>query len=472
MPYIEPRRNARGEVTSYRIVVSDGIDFKGDQIRRRCIWTPPRHDMTERQMLKEATAAAYKFEEQVKNGYMIDQTQKFCDYAQYVLDLKERTGVRPSTIDRYIELLRRINPAIGHLPLGKIRPQHLNELYKDLQVNGTCSNTTKAIARRTLNNTLREMEWSKGRLARESGVAASTITAATAYKPISMKCAEAIAEALEGEFDEFFKVDDKKVPLSDKTVLEHHRLISTILAQAEKEMIVVYNAAAKATPPRPKAPKPTYYQPDEMDDILKALEDEPLRWKAITYLLIDTGCRRGEVMGLKWDNVELDTGLLIIDHALLYTASKGTYEGETKTGKPRAVMLAPQSLELLNKWHTEQLRLRILNGDRWVRSNFIFTHDDGTVMNPDSITSWLRKFSERHNLPHIHPHAFRHTAASTMIANGIDLVTAASELGHANATTTANIYAHQIAVAKARAAKVRGGVFSTREQPAKKKKKA
>ena len=177
-------------------------------------------------------------------------------------------------------------------------------------------------------------------------------------------------------------------------------------------------------------------------------------------------------MGLKWDNVELDTGLLIIDHALLYTASKGTYEGETKTGKPRAVMLAPQSLELLNKWHTEQLRLRILNGDRWVRSDFIFTHDDGTVMNPDSITSWLRKFSERHNLPHIHPHAFRHTAASTMIANGVDLVTAASELGHANATTTANIYAHQIAVAKARAAKVRGGVFSTREQPAKKKKKA
>ena len=316
------------------------------------------------------------------------------------------------------------------------------------------------------------MEWSKGRLARESGVAASTITAATAFKPISTKCAEAIAEALEGEFDEFFKVDDKKVPLSDKTVLEHHRLISTILAQAEKEMIVVYNAAAKATPPRPKAPKPTYYQPDEMDDILKALEDEPLRWKAITYLLIDTGCRRGEVMGLKWDNVELDTGLLIIDHALLYTASKGTYEGETKTGKPRAVMLAPQSLELLNKWHTEQLRLRLLNGDRWVRSDFIFTHDDGTVMNPDSITSWLRKFSERHNLPHIHPHAFRHTAASTMIANGVDLVTAASELGHANATTTANIYAHQIAVAKARAAKVRGGVFSTREQPAKKKKKA
>lgn len=472
MPYVEPRRNTRGEITSYRIVVSDGLDVNGDQIRRRCIWTPPRHDMTERQMLKEATAAAYKFEEQIKSGYLLDNAQKFSEYAQYVLDLKERTGVRPSTIDRYIELLRRINPAIGNMAIGKIRPQHLNELYKDLQINGSCANTTKAVAKRMLNTVLKEIEWSKGHLARVSGVAASTITSATAYKPISVKCANAIAEALEEDFDELFKLEDKRVPLSDKTILEHHRLISTILAQAEKEMLVTYNAAAKATPPRPKTPKPTYYQPDEMDDILKALEDEPLRWKAITYLLIDTGCRRGEIMGLKWDNVELDTGLLVIDHALLYTASKGTYEGETKTGKPRAMMLAPQSLELLNKWHTEQLRLRILNGDRWVRSDFIFTHDDGTVMNPDSITSWLSKFSERHGLPHVHPHAFRHTAASTMIANGVDLVTAASELGHATATTTANIYAHQIAIAKARAAKVRGGVFSTREQPAKTKRKA
>lgn len=66
----------------------------------------------------------------------------------------------------------------------------------------------------------------------------------------------------------------------------------------------------------------------------------------------------------------------------------------------------------------------------------------------------------RSTLPHIHPHAFRHTAASIMIANGIDLVTTANELGHANATTTATIYAHQITVAKAKASEVRAGVFS------------
>ena len=67
------------------------------------------------------------------------------------------------------------------------------------------------------------------------------------------------------------------------------------------------------------------------------------------------------------------------------------------------------------------------------------------------------------NLPHIHPHAFRHTAASTMILNGVDMVSAAAELGHASPSTTANIYAHQFAIARAKAASVRAGVFANRK---------
>ena len=65
-------------------------------------------------------------------------------------------------------------------------------------------------------------------------------------------------------------------------------------------------------------------------------------------------------------------------------------------------------------------------------------------MSPDSITQWLSTFTQKNGLPHIHPHAFRHTAASNMIADGVDLVTTANELGHAGPTTTAKIYAHQI----------------------------
>ena len=105
----------------------------------------------------------------------------------------------------------------------------------------------------------------------------------------------------------------------------------------------------------------------------------------------------------------------------------------------------------------------IANGDKWTENGYVFTRDDGNLMNPDSITAWLNRFSAQNDLPHIHPHAFRHTAASTMIANGVDLVTTAAELGHANANTTATIYAHQIAIARAIAADVRAGVFAGRK---------
>ena len=80
-----------------------------------------------------------------------------------------------------------------------------------------------------------------------------------------------------------------------------------------------------------------------------------------------------------------------------------------------------------------------------------------------SVTDRYNKISAVNDLPHIRPHAFRHTAASTMIAYGVDIVTAANELGHSSATTTANIYAHQIAEAKAKAEDARSCVFSCRK---------
>ncbi len=467
MPSIEPRRSANGMITSYRITVSAGYDYLGKQIRRRSIWIPPRHGMTERQMEKEATAAAYKFEEMVNNGYILDNTQHFAQYAQYVLALKETAGVRPSTLDRYVELLTRINPQIGHLPIGKIRPQHLNSLYKDLLENGYRADTQRAVAKRGLKNTMAEMAIPKTTLAKMSGISSSTLLSALRGNTITVCKAQAIADALEMDLDELFKVQDSKVLLSEKTILEHHRLISTIFAQAEKEMLITYNPAAKATPPKPKKKKPDYYQPDEIEEILDVLDTAPLKWKTITYLLMDTGCRRGEILGLKHENVDYDTGLIVIDHALLSTKSKGVYEGETKNGKIRALHLAPQSLELLIKWRSEQMRMKELQGDRWVNSGYIFTQDDGSRMHPDTITDWLNKFSKDKGLPHIHPHAFRHTVASMMIANGVDLVTTANELGHANATTTATIYAHQIAIAQAKAANVRAGIFTGRKQDAK-----
>ena len=305
---------------------------------------------------------------------------------------------------------------------------------------------------------------SRAGIARKAGISSSTVSTAAQGKAISKAAAEAIAEAMGQKTAEAFTITQNTAPLSDKTVLEYHRLISTIMAQAEKEMLVAYNPASKATPPKLTRKTPDYYQPEEMDAILDALESAPLKWRAITYLLIDTGARRGEVMGLKWESVDLDAGIISIERALLYSSKRGIYEGPPKTGKSRAVRIAPETLSLLKQHRQAQLELRLANGDRWNDTGYVFTQDGGRPMNPDSVTDWLGKFSATHGLPHIHPHAFRHTAASTMIANGVDLVTAANDLGNSNATTTATIYAHVIAEAKAKAEDARSGVFARRSK--------
>ena len=461
MPSIEPRRNKQGRITSYRLIVSEGLDYQGKQIKRRTIWTPPKYDMSESQMEREAWSAAYHFEEQIKNGYEVDNNQTFAQYAQYVLELKERNGIAPRTLDRYLEMMPRINQAIGHLKLCEIRPRHLNDFYSSLCGSGIRQDAQRAVAKITLNKTLRRIRISKAELARRAHVAGSTVTAATHGKPVRIATANAIADALKMNFSELFTMQEDDSPLSKKTVLEHHRLISTILSQADKELLVPYNAAHKATPPRPQTPDQDYYQPDEMKQILKALEEAPVLWKTITYLLIDTGCRRGEIAGLRWEKIDFKTGVVTIDRSLLYDAERGIFEGPTKTRNFRALRLAPQSIDMLKKWKKEYKRLKKENAENWVDTPYVFVRENGEPVHPDSITYWLRKFSNQHDIPHLHPHAFRHTAASTLIANGVDLVTTAAEMGHANATTTATIYAHQIALARANAADVRAGVFAT-----------
>ena len=129
MASIEPRINANGVITSYRIIVSDGADYQGNPIKYRMLWTPPRRNMTEKQIQKELHAAAVRFEDDIRQGYKLNSNQTFFEYAQYVMELKERTGIKTLTLDRYLEMLPRIYEAIGHLKLSQILPQHLNEFY-------------------------------------------------------------------------------------------------------------------------------------------------------------------------------------------------------------------------------------------------------------------------------------------------------------------------------------------------------
>ena len=448
MAHIEKIEGKRG--TTYRFIVSGGFDTNGKRITHKKTWKPPE-GMTARQIDKAVQRAAVDFERSIEQGYVADDRQTFAEYAAYVLDLKERDGTKAKTLDRYKELMIRINQAIGHLKLADIRPQHLNSFYKNLSEPGIREGGGSATAKIDLSAWLKANKKSRAGIAEAAGVAASTVSTAARGNPIQEAKAQAIAQAMGKKLGEVFTVEQNMEPLADRTVLAYHRLISIILSQAEKEMLVPYNAAAKATPPKAAKKAPNYFQPETISEILKALEAEPLKWQLITHLLLVTGCRRGEIMGLKWEKVDFESSRVKIDRALIVSPSKGVYESTTKTSDVRYLTLPAETMSLLRQHKREQLRLQLANGDRWVNSGYVFTQDNGDRMNPDSITAWLNDFSRRHNLPHINPHAFRHTVASVLLANGTDIVTVAAQLGHASASTTENFYAHIIEENKAKA---------------------
>lgn len=248
--------------------------------------------------------------------------------------------------------------------------------------------------------------------------------------------------------------------LSNKTILEHHRLISTIMTQAEKEMLIPYNPAHKATPPKMEQREVNYFQPEQVAAIRDALETEPLKWKVATHLLLLSGCRRGEIMGLKWAKVDFKGQTIRIDNNLLYAADIGIYEDTPKTATSvRTIRLPAETMQLLREWKLEQTTQRIASGDRWIYTDFLFTQENGTPMHPDSLTDWLAKFSERRGLPHINPHAFRHTMASLLYFNGVDSITISKRLGHAKVSTTTDVYSHIIKEADERAADCLGDII-------------
>lgn len=156
-----------------------------------------------------------------------------------------------------------------------------------------------------------------------------------------------------------------------------------------------------------------------------------------------TGCRRGEITGLKWNKIDWEDNQIKIDGTILYSTDIGVYEGTPKTESSNRFIKVPlETMELLREYETWFDAEKEKMGDRWTNSNYVFVQENGSPMHPDSINKWLNKFTEKHGLPHINPHAFRHTHASILYFSGVDSVSISKRLGHSKVSTTGDIYSH------------------------------
>ena len=125
----------------------------------------------------------------------------------------------------------------------------------------------------------------------------------------------------------------------------------------------------------------------------------------------------------------------------------------------RYITLPAETMQLLRTYRAWQNTERLRLGEFYENQGFVFSQENGSPMHPDSVTDWMGKFSNRHGLPHINPHAFRHTMASMLYFNGVDSVSISKRLGHAQVSTTANIYAHVVEEADRKNAEILSDIF-------------
>jgi integrase len=228
--------------------------------------------------------------------------------------------------------------------------------------------------------------------------------------------------------------------LSTKTIRNIHALLHRALAQAVRWGWIRQNAAALATPPRVRAPQIIPPSAEEVQRILEtAFETDPALGTFV-FLAATTGARRGELGGLRWSDVDFEKGQLVIERTVF--AVKGiTATKRTKTDRARRIALGPSTLEVLCRYRDDMLRT-VGATDRDVSDlSWLFPGRGGRPLHPDTLTQRFRRLvADVGVLCRLHD--LRHFVATQALAAGVPVRTVSGRLGHANPSTTHNIYAH------------------------------
>lgn len=225
------------------------------------------------------------------------------------------------------------------------------------------------------------------------------------------------------------------------TCVKAYTVLKSLFKMAHLADLIDRNPMDKVERPKPrkdemkKPAEAESYTAGELKYILDCLEHEPLKWRAYMSLLIDTGLRRGEACGLKWECVDLDAGKITVAGNLCYTPTKGVYLDTPKSGKSRTVDIAPGVVALLRQLRQEQAAGGL--------SHYVFSQEGSPEpMHPQSPTRYMKKFAARYGVADLHPHKLRHSFASVAITNGADMASVSEKLGHSDKAVTLRMYTH------------------------------
>ena len=366
---------------SYRLTVSEGFDLNGK---------PMIHRKTVHGTKKDAEVELAKFVTEVQNGLVIDgKSLKFSEFTEIWKRDYGSKELAPSTYKRYCRMLEtRLLPYFGHFYINKIKPTDIMKFY-DLLEKDT-------------------------QLVRKKGNNGSKT----------------------------------RKPLSGKTILEHHRLLRAMLHKAVYWQLIVANPAERVQPPKARKPKRRSYDDEQTKVLLENLEQlssEDTKYKVAIILTVFTGVRLGELMGLEWQDVDFKNGIISINRSSQYLANMGVFTKVPKTESSIREIAIPEFiislLEEYKLWYEEQ---KSIYGELWMNSDRLFVQADGKPMHPSTISKWFVKYVGQIGLPVINFHGLRHTNASLLVAQNIDIAVISARLGHAQISTTLDFYVHPL----------------------------
>lgn len=262
------------------------------------------------------------------------------------------------------------------------------------------------------------------------------------------------------EFYQSILADD----CTTNTVIHYHSIIRKALQSAVRKDILSKNPADKVDRPKKNIYHGTFYSEEEMLTLFDAVQEDPLELcvKIAAYY----GLRRSEVLGLKWDAIDLEKKTLSVSHKVIEAEVDGKFipigEDVLKTKSSfRTLPLIPAVEELLLAEKAKQEIYRRLFKKSYCRDylDYICVDQCGHLLRPNYVTEHFSWIIEKYGLRKIRFHDLRHTCASLLLANGISMKQIQIWLGHSTFSTTADIYAHLDFSAQEESAAAMGGMF-------------
>lgn len=234
-----------------------------------------------------------------------------------------------------------------------------------------------------------------------------------------------------------------EIGTSENTVALIHRVLRCALRQAHNMGLIVRNPILSVKCPKPARKEMKTLNETQVRNLLLAAKGTGL--EALLHITVTTGLRMGEVIGLKWEDLDMTSGTLRVQRQVQREKNKGLVFSQPKSTKSRRVIiLGPTAILKLKHHYHQQHWSRLIAGDRWEENDLIFPNTIGKPMEHNRLLKDFKEILKLAGLPIIRFHDLRHTAATLMLQAGIHPKIVQETLGHADISLTMNTYSHAL----------------------------